>query len=159
MIITINISGTDYYINDGSILYVYDNSGLELVLCKDGYKNSPVWAIFESNVANAVTSPSYAAFVTTTASNFLEVRHLTLSNVCINASKVLKLEEIDASNTTVLFDNNYTVDVNENVVSLQSALDALLISGSTGIPGGGIEIVMGGRMDATGGDILMGSRL
>jgi len=139
MIIKLTISGVDQFINTNSILYTYDNSGLNLVLGNTGIVSLPITELFENNAPSPVSFPTYSSFVTTTAPSFLEVPHLTLSAICINLSRVLRIEEINSSNSLVRFDNETTVAVNLSAALLKAAIDtasAVTHNGLSGIQGG-----------------------
>ena len=127
MIIKITIAGTDCYIDTNVILYGYNNSGLELVLSDINPGVSPISEVFENNAASAVSFPVYADFVTDNAPGFLEVTHATLTNICLNVSRILRLEAIDSSNTTVMFDNMLTVPVSVSLSTLLTSISTALI--------------------------------
>jgi len=131
MIIKVTISGVDSYIDTDIVLYTYDNTGMELILNLEKAKISPCAELFENNAPTIVSYPTYSNFVTDNAANFLEVTHATLTNICLNIHRVLRLEEIDASNTTVKFDNGASVPVSMSLATLQAALNAALAPSSS----------------------------
>lgn len=139
MIIKVTISGVDQYIDTSVILYAFDNSGLEFVLNQRDDAYLVVSEIFENNAPNASSFPTYANFVSENVPGFLQVSHAVLTNICINLSRVLRLEAIDASNTTIKFDNMTYVEVDVALATLQTNINAAIpIShgGTTGLQGG-----------------------
>jgi len=137
MILDITISGTVNSIDTKIVLYGYDDSGLKLAISTSGIKYSPSAEIFQSTSLNTVTLPTYADFVTDTASfGFLEVTHGTYTNVCINLARIEKLEAIDSSNTTVRFDKYNSVNVNMSLSALETAINSALTPSSGGVTDG-----------------------
>jgi len=131
MIIKVTTSSTDSYIDTDIVLYAYDNTGMEFILNLEKAKISPCAELFENNAPNAVSYPTYADFVTANVTDFIELPHATLTNVCLNLKRVLRLEAIDSSNTLVLFDNNASVPVSMSLATLQAALNAALAPSSS----------------------------
>jgi len=128
MIILTTYNGADYYIDSDIILYAYDDSGCNIVLNQSAIRYNPNAEIFESNALQNLTVPTYANFVTETETiNFFEVAHATLTTICVNGNRIKRLVEIDASNTTIYFEVGATVDVVENITTLQSRINLNLV--------------------------------
>jgi len=127
MIILTTYNGADYYIDSDIILYAYDDTGCNIVLNQSAIRYNPNAEIFESNALQNLTVPTYANFVTaTTPIGFIEVAHATLTTICVNCLRIKRLVDIDGSNTTIYFEVGATVDVVENITTLQGLINTAL---------------------------------
>lgn len=134
MIIELTYNSEVQYIDTEAILYGYDDSRLNVVLNQLGIAYLPATTVFEANAIQEITTPSYSVFVTNTAdAGFFEATHATLTTVCVNAKRINRLEVIDSSNTTIHFNYNQTLDVNESM----SALITLINNAIAPVSGGG----------------------
>lgn len=132
MIISVTINGVVNYIDTDMILYAYDNSGLTLVVASNSVAQNPNLELFVSASPQAATLPTYSDFKTATAAaNFLECTHATYTNIYVNLKRIQRLQEVDSSNTTILFDKYNTVDTSTSLSTLNTAInDGLIPSGS-----------------------------
>ncbi len=125
MILAITISGEIRNIETNQFLYGYNNAGLEIIPDKN-YKSAAA-AYFENNTPGILTLPAYIDFVTDTAmAKFVEITHATHGNICINTTKIQKLEEIDANNTTIWFDQFTSVDTDTALADLKAIINSAL---------------------------------
>lgn len=133
MILELTYNGDVQTIDTQVILYGYDNSGLNIIINTVGIAYNPSANIFEANALQAISNPSYTTFVTNTAdAGFFEATHATLTTVCVNANRISKLEVIDSSNTTIQFNTNQSVDVNESMSALITLINDALAPGGGG---------------------------
>lgn len=133
MILEATIQGTQVNIDSNDILYGYEDGGnLQLVIAQDAVRNNPNLELYTNSAPSTATLPTYADFVTATADyKFSEVSHATLTNICVNLSRIARLTEIDSSNTTILFDKYNTVNTNTSVSTLRDAINGSLSSAAT----------------------------
>lgn len=127
MIIEITISGTAYQIDTDSIIYGYNDTTLHLALSQIGINHTPAAEIFENNIVNSVSVPTYADFVTATANYFfLECASTDWTVINVNLLRIKALEVIDSSNTTIIFSKYNTVNVNVGIATLATAINNAL---------------------------------
>ena len=131
MIVAITYNGTDYYIDSELILYGFDDSGLNLVLNQKAIRYNPAAEIFESNTIQAVSSPTYATFVSDTADfHFLEVSHATYGTICVNLDRIKRLEANGSADTNIFFEIGASVEVDVAIAVLEAAINTALTPSS-----------------------------
>lgn len=124
MIIQLTYQGEVQNLDTDIVLYGYDATGLNIVINQVAIRYNPAEQFYTATTLQAISSPSYATFVTDTEqAGFFEASHATLTTVCVNANRIVRLEEIDPSNSTVYFNTNQSVNVVESIASLLTLIN------------------------------------
>lgn len=119
MIVQLTYNGDVQNLDTDIVLYGYNNSGLNILINQVGIAYNPNASVFEANALQAISTPSYGTFVSATVSaGFFEADHATLTTICVNANRIVRLEEIDRSNSTIYFNTNQSVNVVETIATL-----------------------------------------
>ena len=124
MIVQLTYNGDVQNLDTDIVLYGYNNSGLNILINQVGIAYNPNASVFEANAIQAISTPSYATFVSATVSaGFFEADHATLTTICVNANRIVRLEEIDPSNSTIYFNTDQSVNVVESIASLLTLIN------------------------------------
>lgn len=130
MIIQLTYNGDVQNLDIDIVLYGYDDSGLNILINQVGIAYNPNASVFEANALQAISTPSYATFVSATVSaGFFEADHATLTTICVNANRIVRLEEIDPSNSTIYFNTNQSVNVVESIATLLTLINGASTAG------------------------------
>ena len=140
MIQDINISGTDYYISTEAVLYAYEGvaGALGVVTDPTMLNYNAAIEIFPVGSNYTISGTTYAAFkAATSAGQFDDFTHATLTEVYVNCKKVKRITA-DGSNTFVYFNNSINVTVTELVGAVKTKINAKV--NVTGGGGGGLVV-------------------
>lgn len=139
MIQDINISGTDYYISTDAVLYAYEGVAGALVVVADPtmLNYNAAIEIFPVGSNYTISGTTYAAFkAATSAGQFDDFTHATLTEVYVNCKKVKRITA-NGSNTFVYFNNSINVTVTELVGAVKTKINA-----KVNVTGGGGGLVV-----------------